>query len=138
MLFRSTTDLPVDPNDSPNAGPDWDGNGRVDFLAAVTAVDTNLVRAPVAPRRMAAAPAQAGTLLLLWTDDTGNEEGYRVERATFVGGQPLSYDVLGIVGPNVTQFEDATVVAGATYFYRIVAFNLAGETTSRARRLTWR
>ncbi|ETX07801.1 MAG: hypothetical protein ETSY2_09085 [Candidatus Entotheonella gemina] len=40
MIIRSNTqDLPDDLNDAPDAGPDWDGQGRVDFLAAVLAVD---------------------------------------------------------------------------------------------------
>ena len=39
-IIQSTTqDLPDDPNDVPNAGPNWDGQGRVDFLAAVMAVE---------------------------------------------------------------------------------------------------
>lgn len=38
LLQSNTVDLPDDPNDSPNGGSSWDGNGRVDFLAAVNAV----------------------------------------------------------------------------------------------------
>jgi len=38
LIQANTVDLPDDPGDSPDGGATWDGNGRVDFLAAVNAV----------------------------------------------------------------------------------------------------
>lgn len=38
IIQTTTVDLPDDPNDSPDAGPNWDGRGRVDMLAALNAV----------------------------------------------------------------------------------------------------
>ena len=38
LIQNNTVDLPDDPNDSPNGGSSWDGNGRVDFLACINAV----------------------------------------------------------------------------------------------------
>ncbi|MFQ5748780.1 MAG: S8 family serine peptidase [Planctomycetota bacterium] len=38
LIQTNTVDLPDDPGDSPDGGANWDGNGRVDFLAAVNAV----------------------------------------------------------------------------------------------------
>ncbi|WP_089721602.1 S8 family serine peptidase [Candidatus Entotheonella palauensis] len=40
MIIQDTTqDLPDDPDDTPDAGADWDGQGRVDFLNAVRGVE---------------------------------------------------------------------------------------------------
>jgi len=47
ILQSTAADLPDDPNDSPDGGPDWDHHGRVDFLAALQAVDA-LDQPPVA------------------------------------------------------------------------------------------
>ena len=47
IIQSNTVNLPDDPNDSPNAGSGWDGFGRVDFLAAVNAVQGSNT-APVA------------------------------------------------------------------------------------------
>ena len=38
IIQNNTVDLPDDPNDSPNGGSTWDGNGLVDFRACVDAV----------------------------------------------------------------------------------------------------
>ncbi len=38
IIQDTTQDLPNDLDDTPDAGPDWDGQGRVDFLTAVLAV----------------------------------------------------------------------------------------------------
>lgn len=38
IIQTTTVDLPDDPDDSPDAGPDWDGRGRVDMRAVLNAV----------------------------------------------------------------------------------------------------
>ncbi len=38
ILQSTTVNLPDDPGDSPNGGSSWDGNGRVDFEAALLAI----------------------------------------------------------------------------------------------------
>lgn len=38
IIQNTANDMPDDPNDFPNGGSSWDGNGRVDFTAAVNAV----------------------------------------------------------------------------------------------------
>src|SRR5206468_195405 len=38
IIERTARPLPDDPNDNPDAGATWDGHGRLDFFAAVTAL----------------------------------------------------------------------------------------------------
>jgi hypothetical protein len=38
IIQNTAVDLPDDPTDNPDAGPDWDSHGRVDMLRALTAV----------------------------------------------------------------------------------------------------
>jgi titin len=78
---------------------------------------------PTAPRELRAATTSATKIELRWVDSTG-ETGYRIERRV------LGTDRFGKVGSaaaNATSFTDTTVTAGATYQYRVRAFNGVGS-----------
>jgi hypothetical protein len=61
---------------------------------------------------------------LSWTDNAGNETGYRIERAVGAKGTFL---FLAQVAANVTTVTDSTITAGTTYRYRVRAFNASGS-----------
>jgi subtilisin family serine protease len=48
LIENHTVDLPDDPNDSPNAGASWDGKGRVNFRASVSAFPAVTASPPTA------------------------------------------------------------------------------------------
>jgi FtsP/CotA-like multicopper oxidase with cupredoxin domain len=68
--------------------------------------------------------------------DPSNEQGFRVERAVLTGGVPGAYEILGATLANVTTYTDNTAQAGTDYRYRVVAFNVAGDTASNTVDLT--
>ena len=61
----------------------------------------------------------ATQLRLSWTDNSDNEEGFEVQRMSPGSG----FLAIAIVGANTTGFVDSNLAAGATYCYRIRAFN---------------
>lgn len=75
---------------------------------------------------------------LAWTDgtlvstdwmtwgDPAAEVGYRIERATGSG----EFAQIGQALANVVAFTDPATTAGATYRYRVVAYNAAGDSPS--------
>ena len=63
-----------------------------------------------------------GEIRLMWTDNSDNEEGFRVERADN-GGE---FAVIATVGENVTEWLDETAEVGNVYRYRVNAFNEFG------------
>jgi len=76
--------------------------------------------------------------VLTWTDPTpaatslgnsGNEIGYRIERAPYSGGVTGVFTPVGTALANVTTFTDA-VQPLSSYAYRVIAYNAAGETSS--------
>ncbi|MEM1453122.1 MAG: S8 family serine peptidase [Planctomycetota bacterium] len=70
ILQTTTNDLPNDPNDVPNGGANWDGLGRVDFEAAVLAVDPPTTNNPPVAD---AGPSQSGLVGdVLTFDGTGS------------------------------------------------------------------
>lgn len=71
----------------------------------------------------AATAADAAPLALAWTDNSGDEEGFVVERRP--SGSP-AFQQVALLGPGAAGFLDAGVAAGQTYCYRVRAFNAAG------------
>lgn len=60
---------------------------------------------------------------LNWTDNSANEEGFHIERST----DGIVYRWIGSVPANTTRFFDLTVPGGATYSYRVCAYNEFGR-----------
>lgn len=64
----------------------------------------------------------AASVILNWVDTSTNETGFKIERMP-AGG---SYSLLATVGSNVQSYTDSSVVAGASYCYRVSAYNSYG------------
>ena len=70
------------------------------------------------------AAASAAEFTLQWNDNSGNEEGFQVERALGTSG---TFNVIAKVGANVTSYRDANLEPATQYRYRVRAFNTAGS-----------
>lgn len=58
--------------------------------------------------------ASAGQLHLTWTDNSNNEDAFKIERKTGTTG---TYIEIATVGANVTSYTDTNLTDGATYCY---------------------
>ena len=63
-----------------------------------------------------------GTLNLAWTDNSNNEDGFKIERKTLQTG---TFVEVGQTGQDIAVFADA-VPDGQLYCYRVNAFNSVG------------
>jgi predicted phage tail protein len=79
---------------------------------------------PTAPANLSAIPISASQITLTWTDQSTSEADFQIERKTGAGG---TYAQIGTVGANVTTYSDSGLAEGTTYFYRVRAFNAAGN-----------
>jgi FtsP/CotA-like multicopper oxidase with cupredoxin domain len=86
-------------------------------------VDLDYVTPVVAPSDLAAASPGAQQIDLSWSDNSGNETGFRIERATGAG----AFVEIGTVAADVTAYSDTTVLSGTFYSYRVIAFNVDGD-----------
>jgi hypothetical protein len=68
--------------------------------------------------------ANAGQLQLAWNDNSNNEDGFKIERKTGTSG---NYGEIITLGINATSYTDSGLTDGATYCYRLRAFNSAGN-----------
>jgi len=62
---------------------------------------------------------------LNWTDNSGDEDGFKIERATSADGP---YTVIIALGPSATAWTDHTLAVGPeNYHYRVKAYKLECE-----------
>ena len=101
---------------NPSGTSAWTVSGTI-AVPTVPAAPTGLQRTIT---RTTAGP---DTVVLRWTDRANNETGFTIQRATDSG---FTTNLTSLsVGTNVTRYTDA-VAHGATYYYRVRAFNLGG------------
>jgi FtsP/CotA-like multicopper oxidase with cupredoxin domain len=81
--------------------------------------------APRAPTGLAVG-LSATTVTLSWTDNSLNETGFRIQRATDAAFTTGVTNVT--VGGNVTTYTDSTIAGNQTYYYRVSAINVVGDT----------
>jgi Zn-dependent metalloprotease/transcriptional regulator CtsR len=79
--------------------------------------------APAAPSNLQAVPFSSSRIDLTWTDNAGNEQGFKVERSTGGG----TFTLVAVVGANVTGYANPGLVTGTTYTYRVKAYDGPNE-----------
>ncbi|MGD0650215.1 MAG: fibronectin type III domain-containing protein [Verrucomicrobiia bacterium] len=99
-----------------NAGGDSDYSNQ--------ASGTTLQAPPAAPSGLTATVVSTNQINLSWTDKSNDEDGFRIERAISSGGP---WSEISSVSSNVTAYSDTGVTCGQTYFYRVGAYNAAGD-----------
>jgi len=80
-------------------------------------------KVPEPPTDLVAESASAFEINLSWTDNSDDEYGFKIERTTYGG----IYKVIAIVDSNVTSYSNAELSSYTTYYYRVRAYNDAGD-----------
>ncbi len=105
------------------AKPD-DPDLSFDFSLSAT-VTTTMTTAtlPAAPSNLNALAVSSSAVQLTWTDNATNETGYKIERST----NGIDFVEIAPSLGNVTSYLDSGVSAGVKYYYRVRAYNAAGD-----------
>jgi subtilisin family serine protease len=80
------------------------------------------------PTGLTAVRASAGTVTLQWTDNSGAETGYEIQRRTGAS----DFGPLASVAANVTSYTDTGLDASATHAYRVRALGPDGDSAFSA------
>jgi len=97
-------------------------NGDVQSEPSDVASATTTVDVPSSPATMIVTAAGADRIDLQW-DNVADESGYRLERSS----DGDVWTTVGTTGRDVTDASDTGLAAGTTYWYRVFASNVAGE-----------
>lgn len=78
---------------------------------------------PAAPTTLGASSSN-GVVSLSWTDNSDNEDGFKIERS--LDGL-TGWTQIDTTGSGATTYADDTGTVGVTYYYRVRAFNGDGD-----------
>ena len=84
---------------------------------------TPLSPPPTAPTNLNARAASKSRVNLSWTDNSNNETGFQIERSP----NGTTFAQIATVGAGVTSYANTSLTASTTYYYRVRAYNLGGN-----------
>lgn len=94
-----------------------------DSLGVGTIVNDDGVVPPIAPSNLIANATSSTAITLTWQDNSSDESGFKIERKS--GNSDFS--LLAAVEMNISSYQDSGLPAGASYVYRVRAFNANGN-----------
>ena len=88
-----------------------------------SATTTASLGPPAPPTGLRVTAVASNEIDLVWTDHASNEDGFKVERSA----NGLTFAQITTTPINVTNAADRTVVPGSINYYRVRAYNAAGD-----------
>lgn len=99
--------------------------GRLNIARALTSGTAPPPAPPAAPSELATTVVSATQVDLAWTDNSSNETGFTIERAS----DGVTFASVATVGANMTTYVNQGLAAQSTYTFRVRAANAAGSST---------
>lgn len=95
----------------------WSATPANDLDLLVLQYDAGALSPPTA---LSATALSSTSVQLSWTDNSNNEEGFKIERKQ---GEFGDYTLLTTVGPDVSSYTDNELSANNYYYYRVRSYN---------------
>ena len=96
-----------------------------DLTAPLTTPLTLLVIIPNAPTNLKGVVSKSTQIDLTWTDNSDNEEGFKIERKSGTD----AYKLIATLNSNVMTYSDKSIVDPTNYMYRIFSYHQKGNST---------
>ncbi|HEY6563707.1 MAG TPA: PQQ-dependent sugar dehydrogenase [Pirellulaceae bacterium] len=104
---------------------EWASPGQIREVVPQGRLHTVIPTSPLPPEDLRLSSPSPHRMDLDWTDVSPNESGFKIERGT----NGFNFTLVGVVGANVTSFQDTGLSAGTRYFYRLRSTNPGGDST---------
>jgi fibronectin type 3 domain-containing protein/predicted esterase len=104
----------------------WKTPGTSSFVTMPNSAfqEANTIGAiPAAPVNVKATAQTYNSIGVTWTDNSNNETGFEIYRATAIDG---AYVIVGTRPANANSFTDSSCQASSTYYYKVQAVNANG------------
>lgn len=85
---------------------------------------TPLGNPPISPSGIHAIPISYKQINLTWNDNSDDESGFEVYRASSLGGP---YNIIATTGSNIDAYSDSTCAPETSYYYKVQAINRYGS-----------
>ncbi len=102
----------------------FNNNGASGFSNVASATTVSLP--PAAPANLIATAIAPTQINLSWSDNAGNETGYKVERSP----NNSTWAQIVLLGANAASYNDTAVSAATLYYYRVRATGSGGDSAS--------
>jgi titin len=102
-------------------------NGGGDSSYSNTASATTSTPPPAAPLNLAATAVSSTGIDLTWTDNSSNEDGFKIERCQ--GSGCTNFAQIDQVGSGIVNYSNTGLATGTNYSYRVRAYNVGGDSS---------
>ena len=102
-----------------------DNHGASNFTTTTIQVNVNPGTLPAAPTNLVATVISKTQINLAWTDNSANENGFKIERCS--GANCANFSQIVTVSGNIKNFSNTGLKRNTTYRYRVRAFNASGN-----------
>jgi len=100
-------------------------NGTIADYFTIIKGGTTPPAPPAAPSNLTATTVSASQINLSWTDNSANEDGFKIERCA--RASCTNFAQIATVGANVKTFSNTGLTKFTSYSYRVRAYNASGD-----------